>query len=262
MLTAVEAEKEISTATGTLPARVYRTARALREAGKDLYLMGKRGGGVSANQPGLNHLVNLMIALVVADPKSAVGLVSGFRKMVRLQSLNDAATAQQFPGGLLPASGSLSDALEGLVDALAHDTDGTLARALTKCHMELEFLIDPNLPRVTVAWLGEKKTAKRTVPTMVVIGYTPPREGDAGEWLRHPGWRFMASSDAKCRIVRKALIDVPLLCLFASIWARASPHKNGFASSVIKPASVAAKQPALAAEQVRKRAKKARPSPA
>lgn len=67
MATASRAIQQIAEVTGTLPATVFRAARALREAGGDRWPQGSQGRGREAHvMP--HHLVNLALALAMADP--------------------------------------------------------------------------------------------------------------------------------------------------------------------------------------------------
>src|SRR4051794_5746235 len=68
MATAAQAMEAISKATGIPLVTVERAARMLREAGGDLWPQGKRGGGKSAAHVLAHHLVNLLLALMTADP--------------------------------------------------------------------------------------------------------------------------------------------------------------------------------------------------
>src|SRR4051812_44832892 len=70
MATAAEAIEQIAAKTGMLPATVFRAARALREADLRLWPQGTAGRGKAA-QVEASHLVNLVLALAVADPITA-----------------------------------------------------------------------------------------------------------------------------------------------------------------------------------------------
>lgn len=84
MATGADAITAIADATGLLPATVGRAARALREAGGDLWPQSMPGGGRNANHVQPHHLVNLTLALMGADPLTdAPEAVSSLRQLRR-----------------------------------------------------------------------------------------------------------------------------------------------------------------------------------
>jgi hypothetical protein len=94
MATGADAITAIADATGLLPATVGRAARALREAGGDLWPQSMPGGGRNARHVQPHHLVNLTLALMGADPiTDAPELVSFCRCLWR-----DEAADQTFGG--------------------------------------------------------------------------------------------------------------------------------------------------------------------
>lgn len=67
MATASQAIEQVAKATGILPATVFRAARSLREADTGMWPQGTQGRGKAAHVES-RHLVNLILALGVADP--------------------------------------------------------------------------------------------------------------------------------------------------------------------------------------------------
>jgi hypothetical protein len=246
MLTAAAAEREISELTGTLPARVARTARALREARQGLYSEGKPGGGVNGNRPQLGHLVNLLLGLAVADPATAPSLVLGFRSLNLHPfdpSVFDPTPAtkvlftEQGAFRVFGGPGGLGGDLERLVDLLASDAEA--ATALRDADLNFEFTVDPGFPRVLVRCLGDLSADReRPWPTLL---YGPRLDGDARALLDHPAWRFMAASPATARIVRKTVLDMPVFDVLAGLWAKAAAYET--AASLAGEAADAPDQP-------------------
>jgi hypothetical protein len=82
--TGAHAVERIAEATGILPATVFRTVRTLREADPTLWPEAAKGGGRGAAHLEPCHLVNLVLALAVADPITAAPkAVAGYRALVR-----------------------------------------------------------------------------------------------------------------------------------------------------------------------------------
>ena len=89
MATGAQAIEAIARATGLLPATVGRAARSLREAGQDLWPQAAPGGGKNAVHVRPGHLVNLVIALAVADPLTTAAVLTViFRSLIKTQ-VND-----------------------------------------------------------------------------------------------------------------------------------------------------------------------------
>lgn len=96
MATGAESIQAIAYVTGIAPATVHRAARNLREADADLWPKAGKGGGKAAAHVEPRHLVNLVLALAVADPlHTAAQMVVKYRDLVFRQSV--------YPRELLPA---------------------------------------------------------------------------------------------------------------------------------------------------------------
>jgi hypothetical protein len=89
MATAAQAYAIVASATGLNPNTVDRTARALRETGRGLWVVGGPGGGKNAAQVELSHLSNLLRGLAGPLPSDAP------EALERLQNLT--ATFRQLP---------------------------------------------------------------------------------------------------------------------------------------------------------------------
>ncbi len=110
MATGAEAIEVVARVTGILPATVGRAARALREAGQDFWPQAAPGGGKNARHVRPHHLVNLAVALAIADPLTDAPEQSlAFRNLVQ-------APASR---GLLWGTVQL-DTLGGFMDGLVH----------------------------------------------------------------------------------------------------------------------------------------------
>jgi hypothetical protein len=82
MATVAQAAEAISKATGIPLVTVERAARTLREANDSLWPKGKKGGGKGAALVWSHHLVNLLLALMAADPlNEAPEIVEQYRDL-------------------------------------------------------------------------------------------------------------------------------------------------------------------------------------
>ena len=71
MATGAHAVDRVAEATGLSPSTVFRAARAMREADPGLWPEAEKGGGRGAAHLEPRHLVNLALALAVAEPLTA-----------------------------------------------------------------------------------------------------------------------------------------------------------------------------------------------
>jgi hypothetical protein len=72
MATAAQAIDTIVAATGEPEARVFYAARHLRHADADLWPRGRQGGGKGAARVSVHHVVNLLLAVMAANPLTQV----------------------------------------------------------------------------------------------------------------------------------------------------------------------------------------------
>ena len=91
LATGAHAVDWIARTTGLLPATIFRTTRQLQIASPDLWPKAKKGGGRGAADLEEPHLVNLGIALAVADHPitAAPASVRRFRALMPISSVLD-----------------------------------------------------------------------------------------------------------------------------------------------------------------------------
>jgi hypothetical protein len=140
--------------TGTLRAKVFRTARQLQMADPDLWPKARKGGGRGAAHLEERHLVSLALALAVADPITAApASVRRFRALMPSGSVLGGAgshLARTLHGhGAFVAGASLGVSLERLVDLLA-EPDETLRELLPQAAFAVRFVKDERFPRAEV----------------------------------------------------------------------------------------------------------------
>jgi hypothetical protein len=139
MATGAQATERVAKATGVSVTYVERAARILKEADADLWPKARKGGGKGAAHVMRPHLVNLLLALMVADPiTEAPEIVPRCRAMMP-DPKNDLASDEFETGqearilGILDAfcpGSNLGERLEGLVCTLMQIDNHSRVRQL------------------------------------------------------------------------------------------------------------------------------------
>ena len=156
LATGAHAVDWIARATGLLPATIFRTARQLQMAGPDLWPKAKKGGGRGAAHLEEPHLVNLGIALAVADhPITAAPTnVRRFRALMPSSSVLDGTgshLARTLHGcGAFVAGASLGVSLERLVDLLSGPDVTLREKLLPQAAFAVRFVKDERFPLAEV----------------------------------------------------------------------------------------------------------------
>jgi hypothetical protein len=139
MATGAQATERVAKSTGVSVTYVERVARILKEADADLWPKARKGGGKGAAHVMPSHLVNLLLALMAADPiTEAPEIVPRCRALIPV--LNDNLASNEFePGlesrivailnGFCPGA-NLGERLEGLVGTLMRIDSRARARQL------------------------------------------------------------------------------------------------------------------------------------
>ena len=166
MATGAHAVDWISKATGILPATVFRTARALREADPTLWPQAAKGGGRGAAHLEPRHLVNLALALAVADPIAAAPkVVAGYRALIRHRPQHvvrpeHTGRAARLLTGVFGGADNLGGDLERLVELLADGVyrainDQLETDILREAGLCVELVVDPRVPASTrhLSWV-------------------------------------------------------------------------------------------------------------
>jgi hypothetical protein len=137
MATGAEATEKLAKATQVSVTYVERAARVLKEADADLWPKARKGGGKGAAHVTPSHLVNLLLALMAADPiTEAPVIVPRCRAMIPI--LNNDLASSEFETGrekhiaailddLCPGM-DLGERLEGLVRTLTRTANRARAR--------------------------------------------------------------------------------------------------------------------------------------
>jgi hypothetical protein len=100
MVTTAEALEALEAATGIARVTLERAAIILRTADTTLWPTGGRGGGRVAARPNGAHLINLVLAILAADPlNEAPDLVRRYRKLepIPLKPINASLGFSQLP---------------------------------------------------------------------------------------------------------------------------------------------------------------------
>jgi len=115
MATGAEAIDVVARVTGILPATVGRAARALREAGQDLWPQAAPGGGKKSRHTWPRHLVNLGVTLAISDP-----LTDAPEQSLVFRNLVQAPASDDLLWGAVRLD-TLGDFMDGLVHRLSLD---------------------------------------------------------------------------------------------------------------------------------------------
>jgi hypothetical protein len=147
--TGAQAVERIAEATGLLPSAVFRTARALREADPTLWPEAKKGGRRGAAHVEPRHLVNLALALAVADPVATLpDAVAIYRALICSPSPDHESRVARLlkKAGVFEVGDSLGNNLERLVTLLA-DPDLNTILILNEAELSIELVADRRHPR-------------------------------------------------------------------------------------------------------------------
>lgn len=249
MATAAQAIQRVSEVTGMQLATVARAARALREADITLWPQGEKGRGRGA-QVVPNHLVNLIVALAVANPLTeAATQIPSFLQMVPIDlspkkggRTTEAVAAWREGKGLSATIGrflpgeTVQEALVNLVSLLGQPEGATLREACEGMHVTFQ-RDDKSTLVVFVSyyeWHSHHTDADRTGDGWTNSGlyYAPndqlPTAEQAITRLRnHPGF-----------ITRTSVINFAAFVALGDIWADTIAHNTRAASKTtpVKPA--------------------------
>jgi hypothetical protein len=222
MATGAAATTRIAEATGALAANVFRTARTLREAGKDLWPEAGRGGGRVAAHVERRHLTNLAIALAVNEPLLAVKFIPVYRKLradkPQQHALNpDSGQAASLlaVNDLFTGKRRLGDELDRLLGTLL---DGRIADVLESAGLYFEFFIEQRIPRVIVGHHVFDAPDDLQKPT---IRWVYRRSNAPPDRAFDPDFNFLPP----LLITRTALIPVSLFTIMAKLGADTEQHR-------------------------------------
>ena len=221
MATASRAIDQVAKTTRILPATVFRAARALREADVNLWPQGTQGRGKEAHvEPG--HLVNLMLALAVADPiTTAPRLVADYRDLidrvghyVKVVSGTVHTEAERLGhtglllSDILVAGGNLGTALERVIDLLAKNKASQ--HYFTEAYFKLEFTLDPLRASCMIRYYAndvDPEVSERSREFLYLSRQASP-------------------STPQLPILRKVVIDATLFSSLADLWADTLQHRS------------------------------------
>jgi hypothetical protein len=181
--TAADAIQRIAEATGSLPATVSRTARALREADARLWPQGAQGRGQAA-QVEPRHSVNLVIAIATGFPVDAVANVQRYRTL----TAEDGTEFGYY--------------LDSIVERLAHDRDGSVRRGLGADQFLVELMLG-EMARAGVRSMGEGDT-------LSLVVFLPTQDDLVLEQEVAP--------NAQTRLIPRVTVSLDLLDVLADLW--------------------------------------------
>ena len=220
MATTAEAIDLIADTADMLRATVFRAARSLREADTALWPQGSQGKGMEAHvEPA--HLVNLALAIAVADPVTSAptvvpfyrGLTSGTGHAVRLDGDTPVELKDEHWGevgllmrGVVREGSDLGSDLERLVDLMADNQ--TAAPRLYDARFRIEFIPHAKFPAVTTSY----------VPTNVAANASSSRQFT---YLRN-----QQIETTKPRILRKVVLDTDLFVCLGTLWSDTKRHRT------------------------------------
>jgi hypothetical protein len=216
------ATQRIAGATDALSATVFRTARTLREAGKDLWPEAGKGGGRAAAHVERKHLTNLAIALAVHEPLLAVKFIPVYRGLIPDKPEQHATTQDSGQVASLLATNDLfngkrrlGDELDRLLDVLAK---GRIAEELENAGLYFEFYIEQRVPRAVVGFHVFDPPDDLTKPEVRWL-YRRPHMSSDREF--DPDFRFAP----RLFITRTALIPVSLFVVMSDLWLDTQRHR-------------------------------------
>jgi hypothetical protein len=221
MATGAEATARIAQVTGALSANVFRTARTLREAGKDLWPAAGKGGGRAAAHVERRHLTNLAIALAVSEPLLAVKFIPVYRSLRADKPERHALTRDSGQAASLLATNDLfngkrrlGDELDRLLDVLPK---GRVSDELECAGLYFEFFIEQRVPRVVV---GHHVFDAHDDLTKPEIRWLYRRADASPDRAFDPQFNFLP----RLLITRTALIPVSLFTIMAELWVDTQQH--------------------------------------
>ena len=229
MATAAQAIERISTATGILHATVARAARALREEDVHLWPQGEKGRGQAAHvEP--SHLVNLVLALAVADPiTKAPEIVKDFRATWRhgFADLSVEAQTAFAAWGLLTEDKAalglgggylrLGDALESIVEILA-SPEVTAPRREELFSTGLEVHLRMGSPLGALAFISESGN-------MGMLAFCSAQQGVLSDLMPHN--RLIAvHARLEAPIERRVTLPLMLFKVMAELWSDTKEYRK------------------------------------
>lgn len=204
-----------------MPATVRRAARALREADVSLWPEGSAGRGKAA-EVNPHHLVNLAIAIAVADPiTSAPDAVRKYRQFEPCYSRTYAVDLSMLTGEPLPPTTSrgINDDSDDL-DRRANWFDGpTFGDAMERF---IHMLADPIHPETPEAlemcgiYVGLSVSA---LPSARVYGVTERNTTAACDYYFPKGVNRLLPPASSGMIIREAVLPFRLFKALAELWA-------------------------------------------
>jgi hypothetical protein len=138
----------------------------MREADQTLWPVADRGGGKGAAHIESHHLVNLALALAVADPIAAApDVVAVYRALISHQPRKLA--------GVWVGAADLGGWLEELLELLA-DPDNGAAGVLLARGFHLDLIRDLRMPRANIVTGGEKLTFAPPMQSVLSPAHASP----------------------------------------------------------------------------------------
>jgi hypothetical protein len=233
MATGAQAVERIAQATGILPATVFRAAKILREYDSVLWPEAGKGGGKAAAHVEPSHLVNLVLALAVADPiTKAPTIVKDFRNTWRLGFLHlpqDAQTAFAAWGLLTEDKATLGlgggylllgNALEGMVDLLASpEGAGANRDALFRTGIEVQLFTGGSLGQNAFIADGDNRG---------VLPFCSAQQGVLSDLMPHN--RLIAlHARLEAPLERRVKLPLMLFKVMAELWGDTKTYRDTIA---------------------------------
>ena len=237
MTTAAQAIEQVAAATGTMQATVFRAARALREADVRTWPQGTAGRGKSAHiEP--HHLVNLAVALSVADPiTTAPTMVAGYRGLVcaglpMLLPEQESASIRLLVD-LLDRQSDLGTLLDKVVDFLGDPSEKHRGEAAIEAAFAVRFDTGSAWPSATIEF-GRVDRGEHQVSILFL-----PRQGVLAG---HDPTNDFAPSMAAAPIIRTVTLTAPFWGMLGDLWsdtqsyrlARGARFKEGHSPTLSK----------------------------
>ena len=207
-----------------LRATVFRAARSLREADVTLWPQGSQGSGQEAHVEA-SHLVNLALAIGVADPVTSAPKVVPFYRCltsptghsVQLKNrdpFKDISESKEkylgqvgvFLDEIIQKDSNLGSDLERLVDLLARNKRA--APALNAAYFRIEFVLDTAFPQV-------------------IASYSAPDAAPGAEGKRHISYLHEQRIKSGGRpLLRKVVLDTDLFACLGELWSHTKRYRT------------------------------------